>query len=132
MILSGPMLVTPAYGAVFALVFVALSVRTLRLRREFRVAVGYGNEPRLERSARVHANFAEYVPLCLLLIYFVEIQSAAKIWVHVLCIVLLVGRLVHAYGVSQLREDLRFRVTGMALTFTVAICASIAILLDYF
>ncbi len=51
------MLVSPVYVAFFALLLVALSIRTLRLRRQLRVAIGHGNEPQLERAARVHANY---------------------------------------------------------------------------
>ncbi len=125
------MLITPAYTAIFAFIFVALSVRTLRLRRELRVAIGHGNEPKLERAARAHANFAEYVPISILLIYFLEIHTISSIWIHLLCTVLLVGRIVHAYGVSQVSEDHRYRVTGMSLTFAVIISVSIGILWGY-
>jgi len=45
---------------------------------------------------RVHANFAEYVPLALLLIFFVEHDGTKTLLVHSLCIALLSGRLLHA------------------------------------
>jgi len=125
------MLITPAYAAIFAFIFIALSVRTLRLRRQLRVAIGHGNEPKLERAARAHANFAEYVPISILLIYFLEIHTVSSIWIHLLCTVLLVGRIVHAYGVSQVSEDHRYRLTGMSLTFAVIISVSIGILWGY-
>ncbi len=125
------MLITPAYAAIFAFIFVALSVRTLLLRRQLRVAIGHGNEPKLERATRAHANFAEYVPISILLIYFLEIHTGGGIWIHLLCIVLLLGRIVHAYGVSQVTEDHRYRVTGMSLTFAVIISVSIGILWGY-
>ena len=125
------MLITPAYAAIFAFIFVALSVRTLRLRGQLRDAIGHGNEPKLERATRAHANFAEYVPISILLIYFLEIHTVSSIWIHLLCTVLLVGRIVHAYGVSQVSEDHRYRVTGMSLTFAVIISVSIGILWGY-
>ena len=78
----------------------------------------------MQRDMRVHANFAEYVPLCLLMTYLVE-QSGVYAWfVHALCMGLLVGRLSHAYGVSQQRENLAFRMTGILLTFTVLIASA--------
>ncbi|HAY26639.1 MAG TPA: glutathione metabolism protein, partial [Candidatus Accumulibacter sp.] len=58
----------PAYAALLALFFVALSIRTLRLRRELRITVGDGGNPAMLRAMRVHANFAEYVPLGLILL----------------------------------------------------------------
>lgn len=121
-------LVTPIYASLIALLFVALSVRTLRLRRRFAVAVGPGGEPELERAIRAHGNFAEYVPIALLLIYFLEIGSEQTLWIHVLGASLLIGRMVHAYGISRVRENLAFRVFGMAITFTVIVGAAVALL----
>ncbi|NEP17277.1 MAG: glutathione metabolism protein [Leptolyngbya sp. SIO4C1] len=125
------MLITPAYAAIFGLLFVLLSVRTIRLRQQLQVAIGHGGQPQLERAARVHANFAEYVPIALLLIYLLESQTIGQLWIHGLCWVLLIGRMVHAYGVSQVKEDGRFRTAGMAMTFTVLILASAGILWGY-
>lgn len=121
-------LVTPLYAAVFALLFVALSVRTLRLRRRFGVAIGPGDEPLLERAVRAHGNFAEYVPLCLLLLFFVELETESSAAVHGFGLLLLAGRLLHARGVSQVAEDFRFRVAGMALTFAVMLSCAVLIL----
>jgi uncharacterized membrane protein YecN with MAPEG domain len=70
------------------------------------------------RTMRVHSNFAEYVPLSLLLIYLTEISGAPVLLVHALGIGLLVGRVAHAYGVSQVDENFRFRVFGMVMTFS--------------
>ena len=80
------------------------------------------------RAMRVHANFAEYVPLGLLLIAGVEVLSAHAVLVHGLGIVLLIGRLIHAFGVSQEAEVFLYRVSGMALTFTCYFVSAAAII----
>ena len=123
--------VTPFYAALIALLFVVLSIRTLRLRHRFKVAIGPGEDPLLARAMRVHANFAEYVPIALLLMLFVEMAARNQVLVHALGALLIVGRSLHAYGVSQVRENYRFRVSGMALTFTVIITAAITLLAIY-
>ena len=56
------MRITSFYSALLALLFCALSLRTLLLRRKLRVAVGDAGNLQLLRAMRVHANFAEYVP----------------------------------------------------------------------
>ncbi|NNF60489.1 MAG: glutathione metabolism protein [Gammaproteobacteria bacterium] len=122
------MLITPIYAAVLALIFVGLAVRTLMLRRKLQVGIGTGKQPLLARAMRAHANFAEYVPIALLLIYFLELQIDSRAWIHVLCAALLAGRVIHAFGISQQPEDLRFRVTGMALTFFAVIAAAVHLL----
>ncbi len=125
------MLITPAYTSVFALVFVVLSFRTLLLRRKLGIAIGNGNEPQLTRAARAHSNFAEYVPISLILIYFRELQIGSDLWIHVLCILLLIGRIIHAIGVSNINENYRYRITGMVLTFFVIISTSFRLLAIY-
>lgn len=127
----GNFIMTPFYVAVFALMLIALSVRTLRLRRHFGVAIGPSREPELERAMRAHANFCEYVPISLLCLFFLESLWGTGWWIHALGISLLAGRLAHAYGVSQVAEDFRYRVFGMATTFTVLSLAAFGILLRY-
>lgn len=123
---------TPLYAALLALIFVALSIRTIRLRRRYRIGVGDGSHAELQRAARVHANFAEYVPLALLLIYFVETGGGPLLLIHTLAIALLSGRLLHAWGVSQVRENYRYRTAGMVLTFSVILAACLYLLLERF
>ncbi len=122
---------TPLYAAIIGLVFVVLSVRTLLLRRRLGIAIGTGEDPELTRAMRVHSNFAEYVPLALILFYFLEVETDVDLWIHVLCISLIVGRLLHAYGVSQVEENYRFRMAGMILTLGSIISASTRLIVSY-
>ncbi len=124
------MKVLPFYAALLTLLFVALSIRTLRLRRSLKIGLGDAGNDRMLRAMRVHSNFAEYVPLCLLMLYLVEGQGAQALLVHALAICLLIGRLSHAYGVSQERENYAFRVAGMALTFTTLLSSSAYLLVS--
>ncbi|MEY2839343.1 MAG: hypothetical protein RJB60_1642 [Pseudomonadota bacterium] len=107
------------YAALLALMYIYLSARTISVRRRVQVALGPGDNPEMLRAMRVHANFAEYVPLALILIYLVEAQGSAAWLVHALGASLLLGRCLHAYGVSQVKETFTFRVSGMVLTFNV-------------
>ena len=104
--------VTPFYAAILALLFMLLSVRTLRLRQRLKVLLGDGDQPQMLRAMRVHANFAEYVPLALLLTVLLESRGTSAGLIHALCLGLLLGRLAHAYGVSQVAEDMRYRSSG--------------------
>jgi uncharacterized membrane protein YecN with MAPEG domain len=122
---------TPLYAAIIGLVFVVLSVRTLLLRRRLGIAIGTGEDPELTRAMRVHSNFSEYVPLALILFYFLEVETDADLWIHVLCVSLIVGRLLHAYGVSQVDENYRFRLAGMILTLGSIISASTRLIVSY-
>ncbi len=121
-------LVTPIYAAFSALLFVWLSVRTLRLRRKLKISIGTGDNPLVLRAMRVHSNFAEYAPLGLLLALMLELMGGSPWLIHLVCLLLTTGRLMHAYGVSHTPEDFRFRVCGMTLTLTSLCTSAIAIL----
>jgi uncharacterized protein len=121
--------ITPLYAAILGLLFIVLSLRTIRLRRRYRVAIGDGRKELLQRAMRVNANFAEYVPLSLLLIYFVELHDGPRLHVNALGIALIGGRLLHAWGISRMPENFRYRTAGMALTFGVMLISSILILI---
>jgi uncharacterized membrane protein YecN with MAPEG domain len=119
------------YAALLALLFVALSIRTLRLRRRLGIAIGDAGSEAMLRAMRAHANFAEYAPLSLLLLFFVESSGAAPLFVHALGAGMLLGRLSHAFGVSRVRENFAFRVAGMALTLTPMIASALYLLRVY-
>ena len=117
------------YAALLALLFVALSIRTLLMRRRLQIAFGDAGNQGTLRAMRVHSNFAEYVPLSLLLLFFVEASGANPLFLHALGASILAGRISHAFGVSQIKEQYAFRVLGMALTLTPIIIAAVRLLL---
>ena len=112
------MAITAFYAALLGLFFVFLSFRVIGWRRLKSVELGHGEDSELLRRMRVHANFAEYVPFTLLLMAIAESMTAPRPLVHVAGLILIAGRLMHAYGLSQTPHILRLRVGGMILTFT--------------
>ena len=112
------MAITAFYAALLALFFVFLSFRVIGWRRLKSVELGHGEDSELLRRMRVHANFAEYVPFTLLLMAIAESMTAPRPLIHVAGLILIAGRLMHAYGLSQTPHILRLRVGGMILTFT--------------
>lgn len=125
------MYVTPFYAALLALIFFQLSARTIKLRRQLKIAIGAGGNPTMHRAMRVHGNFAEYVPLSLLLVLLFEMQGADFLLIHLLGVCLLLGRLAHAHGVSREKEDYRYRVFGMLMTFAVLVGSAVGVLVLY-
>src|SRR6201996_7186515 len=109
--------IVPFYAAVLGLIFIFLSARVIVARRQFRVRLGSGGQEPLERRIRAQGNFAEYVPLTVILLTFLELYGAARWLIHILCIALILGRCLHAYCVSRTDEDIRQRRAAMVLTF---------------
>jgi uncharacterized membrane protein YecN with MAPEG domain len=104
--------VVPYYAAVLGASFLALSVNVIRGRRRYEVALGSGGVSDLERGIRVHGNFVEYAPFTLLLLGLAELRGLWPIALHVLCVCLAAGRLLHAWGVSKSVENFTFRAPG--------------------
>jgi uncharacterized protein len=123
--------IVPIYAAVLGLLYLVLSGRAIRARRTARKAIGPLGDDALERHVRVHANFAEYAPFVLLLLAFAEIREAPAGLIHLACAGLVVGRLSHAWGVSQLPENFRFRIYGMMATFFALVVAVTLLLASY-
>lgn len=119
---------TALYAGLLAPLFVLLSVRVIALRYSGQVALGDGGDALLARRVRVQANFAEYVPLGLILLGLSESLGAPALLLHALGLALLVGRLSHAWGMSQPREVFAFRATGMALTFSMLLVGAVTCL----
>ncbi|MBX9925361.1 MAG: MAPEG family protein, partial [Hyphomicrobiaceae bacterium] len=64
------------------------------------------------------ANCAEYAPIGLLLLGLAESMKGAPLVLHVLGATLLIGRIVHAVGLSQSPHNMPLRVSGMVMTLT--------------
>jgi len=118
--------ITPVYAALLAILFIVLSFRVIFVRRGERISLGDGDNPALRARVRVHANFAEYVPLSLLLMLMAELLGGHSVLVHALGLMLLIGRAAHAWGVSQHPQIMILRQVGMVLTFLSLLVAAIA------
>lgn len=115
-------------AAILALVLVYLSLRVVKLRKRHLVAIGDGGHVDLQRAIRAQGNFTEYVPMALLLLYGLEQMQMADWLVGILSLMLVVGRLLHAWSISQLKENFRIRFVGMALTFASLVVSALTIM----
>jgi uncharacterized protein len=120
--------ITSLYAALLALLFVGLSARTVRLRQQLKVLIGDGGHAQLARAARVHANFAEYLPMALLLLLLLEQASAPALGLHLFGSTLLLARAAHAIGVSRVDENLRWRIAGVSTTLTLLLGGALLLL----
>jgi uncharacterized protein len=112
------MYITALYAGLLAPLFIFLSARVIRFRRGAKIGVGDGGDKVLLQRVRVHANFAEYAPYALLLLALAESLNT-YIWaLHAAGIMLVVGRVAHAYGLSAFTGSSTGRVGGMVLTLT--------------
>lgn len=116
---------TAIYAAIFGLMMVVLSVLVVRQRFKQRVPLMDGGKLIVRQAMRIHGNFAEYVPMALVLVAFVELAGAMMWLVHLLGGGLLAGRLLHATGLKATKGPTLGRVSGMLLTYSVFAISSL-------
>ena len=114
--------ITSAYLGILALLYLVLGLQVSRLRRGHRVLFGDGDNIKLRSAIRAHANFAEYVPIIVLMVAMLEMSGMPALRVHLLMGALLVARLLHPLGMYVGPRTLQFqicRVGGIMLTLMV-------------
>jgi uncharacterized membrane protein YecN with MAPEG domain len=121
------MVVTAFYAGLLAAWFLVLSTKVV-LRRQSGPSLGDGGNPLMLRLIRGHANFAEYVPLIVVMMGLLELGHTSVYLLHALGITLLVGRLLHGYSLSFTEHHKFGRFWGAALTFLVlGVCAVLCV-----
>ena len=125
------MLITPLFAALFSLLYVALTLNVVRHRFTKRISLGNAGDKATERAVRAHSNFIEYVPLCLLLLYFNEMVTLSSHLVFYLAITLLIGRVMHVIGMLRPYRWMILRQIGMVLTILVIVTSSLSLALRY-
>ncbi len=115
-------------AGLLGLIFMVLSGNVSRQRVATRVAIGDGDGRAgtgdLRNAVRAHANFAEYVPLILLLLAGNSYAGAPAGWVLWPGAALVLARVAHAFGMHRPAPN-PWRAGGAILTWAVLIFASI-------
>lgn len=101
-----------------------LALQTIKVRRANKVKLGDGGDFELQSAIRAHGNFAEYMPITIILLFLLEYNGMHYLVIHVIGIAFLVGRWTHAQGL--LKDNLRKRVMGMGFTLNIIIGLAIA------
>lgn len=109
--------VTGPVAALATLLFLVLSFRVIRRRRQVGAALGDAGDPELRRAIRAQGNCAEYLPLGLFLLAAAELNGAPGWLLWSVGALLLAGRALHAAAIAREPEPMALRVAGMAMTF---------------
>lgn len=104
--------ITLIYGGLLGLLFLLLSFWVVKRRAQFKVMIGEGEAPEMLSAIRAHGNFAEYVPLTLLLMALCELAGVGALWLNLGGALLLVGRILHAIGIQIPRAPNKPRLFG--------------------
>jgi uncharacterized membrane protein YecN with MAPEG domain len=131
--------ITLGTAGILGIFYVAISFRVTAARWKAKVSVGedspqpaaFGTETAvspLRIAIRSHANFAEYVPIALILLGGIEAAGANRTLCLILAAMLILGRLAHPIGMARKAPN-PFRAGGAMLTWTMIGIAAVEALL---
>lgn len=109
--------ITLATAGILGLIYIGLAVRVIMLRIRHRISLGDGGNTALLERMRSHGNFAEYVPLLLILMAMIELSGANTILMICAAVLLVLARISHVIGIEFGRTPNFFRTFGVAGTF---------------
>jgi uncharacterized protein len=118
---------------ILGVIFFALTVWVVTYRNKTKLMLGDGtgtglpDAQGLQVAVRAHANFAEFVPLILILFACLVHEDANPLFFLILCAALVLGRILHPIGIRILTPNVP-RAVGAMLTWAVLIIASIAVI----
>lgn len=118
--------IAPLYAGLLALFFIHLSSRVIKVRRDDRVSLGDGGSSDMAYRIRAQANFTEYAPLGIILLAMIELQGLPFWAVHILGLMLLIGRVTHGWAMSQTPQSLPARTVGTVMTLTMISMSALA------
>lgn len=123
--------ITLTIAGAAAILHVWLSLRVSRLRRPLKIGVGDGGNETMMRRMRAHGNFAENMPIMLVLVGFVELATGGSLWLWGAAILFVLARILHAFGMDRPGANW-MRVGGIAASWAVLLTLGVyAILLAY-
>ncbi len=116
-----------SWAAAFLTVFyIVISMRVGLARNKNRISLGDGNVKEMTILIRAHGNFAEYVPLALVLLMLCELKAANYQAIMIAAILLCIGRVIHYFGLTK--GQLPFRIAGMLGTMASLLILAISLI----
>lgn len=125
------MRITGLYAALLALLIIGLAVRVMLLRRNTSIGLGDGGNRTLACAVRAHGNAIEYAPIGLILLLVLELNQTLPLLLHVFGIALVLGRVVHALGLSATPGTSAGRLIGAGLTLLVLLAMALMLIWQY-
>ncbi|HHL32322.1 MAG TPA: MAPEG family protein [Oceanospirillales bacterium] len=111
--------ITSLYAAILGLLLVFLAYKVVVFRRSKMVGMGSNGDKYGELAIRTHANATEYVPMLLILMAIYEANSGSGLTLHIIGVLAVIARVLHAFGLSRSAGVSVGRLYGTALTWII-------------
>lgn len=123
--------ITLTIAAAAALIHIWLSVRVSHLRRLHHVSIGDEGNRAVATRMRAHGNFAENVPIFLILLGQIEHGVGSELWLWIVAAIYILARLMHAFGMDRPAPNF-LRIAGVSLSWLLLLgLAGFALFLAY-
>ncbi len=116
------------YAGIMGLIAIWLGVIVGGWRQKTGVSIGDGGNIDLVRAMRGQANFTETVPLTLIMMVYMALAGAPALAIHILGVLLVVGRIIHGLHFAKPGQPRWQRALGSGLSFLVLLAASLGAL----
>jgi len=114
------------YAGILGFIYVGLTAYVIKGRFANKLSLGDGGNEDMQKRIRAHANFMEYVPIALFLIFIAEWEGTADLLIHILALALIAGRLLHAAALLDIKTAIpEARKVGMVATIASIALASL-------
>ncbi len=111
-------MIVSLYAALLALIFIALTIRVIKVRRLQKISIGDGGNIELQRAIASQSNFCQSAPIFLILFIISEIGETNTAILNICGTLFILGRIFHAYGINCKKENFYFRISGMIVTLS--------------
>ena len=118
--------ITLLFASLHVLLLLALLAPISRHRHAHRIGLGDGGDKVLARKVRVHGNFVEHAPFALLVLALLELCGLPAVVTWTFGGALLLGRILHAVGMSRSGGYSIGRFWGTALTWLAFLLMALA------
>lgn len=123
--------ITLTIAAAAAVLHIWLAARVSAVRNSQKVSIGDGGNEVLIRRMRAHANYAENMPILLILLALVELAGGDPRILWGAAILFVITRILHAFGMDRPHPS-KLRAFGMAgSTIALVILLGYAIFMVY-
>ena len=113
------------YAGIIGLLLLVLAARVSYLRRSLKIGIGDGGDRVMLRAIRAHGNAVEWAIPGILLLLIAELTRAPAIIVHLCGLAIVVGRVLHAFGLSRSTGVSFGRFTGSGLSWAAVAVLSV-------
>jgi uncharacterized membrane protein YecN with MAPEG domain len=124
--------VTAVYALPLAVIFLVHFFRIAGMRQALGVAMGDGGNTQLQTRIRCHGNFIEWVPMVLIAMMLAEGNGAPAMYLHASGALLVLGRLIHPFGMKADQASNPLRFAGNTMNILALVNAAVCIIMTTF